>query len=245
MSETRTFGRRAKQGHHPSLREQPPSRCSHHQIGARPSAIFAARPRQLAADVVAKRRNAAEAEDSNGDFVTTADNSELGTSSLRGLAVGREASRQMGLQVMGRPPNGDRPRRPKPTPEQVERGRQIMLNAIGCAGWTLAAEFLMVPVQRKVLTENTARRVVNGALGCLKPCTRSRPIPPSTRRASPLRASATAGSARTRTADSLVCGGVATLAQSCRCGSLGGVGNDRAVLRRGAALARRYRNAYG
>lgn len=71
---------------------------------------------------------------------------------------------------MGRPPkpiNGEKPGRPKPTPEQIERGRQIMLAAIGSASWALVAELLIVLVRRKVLTDKAARKVMRGALDCI------------------------------------------------------------------------------
>lgn len=72
---------------------------------------------------------------------------------------------------MGRRPksiDGERPRLSrKLTPEQAEYGRQLMLAAIGCAGWALAAELLMVLTQRDVLTDKAARKVMHGALECL------------------------------------------------------------------------------
>lgn len=60
------------------------------------------------------------------------------------------------------------PRRPPPlTPEEIERGRGVVLHAIGIAGWAFAAELLIVLVDRKVLTDKQARKVMRGAVECV------------------------------------------------------------------------------
>lgn len=43
-------------------------------------------------------------------------------------------------------------------------GAQIMLDAIGAAGWALAAEMLIVLVQRGILTDKQGRKIMHGAV---------------------------------------------------------------------------------
>lgn len=50
----------------------------------------------------------------------------------------------------------------------VDPGGAIMLDAIGVAGWTLAAELLIVLVERKILTDKQGRKVMRGAIQTIK-----------------------------------------------------------------------------
>lgn len=43
-------------------------------------------------------------------------------------------------------------------------GGMILLDAIGVAGWALAAEVLIMLVQRDILTDKQGRRIMQGAL---------------------------------------------------------------------------------
>lgn len=63
---------------------------------------------------------------------------------------------------MGRPRKKQRHQLPKEG--VVDPGGAIMLDAIGVAGWTLAAELLIVLVQQDILTDRQGRRVMRGAV---------------------------------------------------------------------------------
>ena len=63
---------------------------------------------------------------------------------------------------MGRPPKKERHRLPKKG--VVDPGGKIMLDAIGVAGWALAAELLIILVQREVVTDKQGRKIMRGAV---------------------------------------------------------------------------------
>ena len=63
---------------------------------------------------------------------------------------------------MGRAPKKERHRLPKEG--ATDPGGAIMLDAIGVAGWALAAELLIVLVQRGLLTDKQGRKIMRGAV---------------------------------------------------------------------------------
>jgi hypothetical protein len=67
---------------------------------------------------------------------------------------------------MGRPPKKERHRLPKEG--VIDPGGAIMLDAIGVAGWALAAELLIILVERKILTDKQGRRTMRGAVQTIR-----------------------------------------------------------------------------
>ena len=59
-------------------------------------------------------------------------------------------------------------RQPARTPEELEQARQMMLHAIGVAGWAVAAELVMVLVEQKVMSDKRGRKVLIGATACIR-----------------------------------------------------------------------------
>ncbi|MCW5736334.1 MAG: hypothetical protein KIS73_19555 [Enhydrobacter sp.] len=61
---------------------------------------------------------------------------------------------------MGRPPKKERDR----LPNDGIIGGAIMLDSIGVAGWTLAAEILIFLVERDIITDKQGRKIMRGAI---------------------------------------------------------------------------------
>lgn len=94
---------------------------------------------------------------------------------------------------MGRPPEKARHRLPKNGIS--DPGGQIMLNALGAAGWALAAELVVVLVQRGMLTDKQGRKIVRGAIDSVIG-TSLHPSSPSMPRTTCWRASSASGNGK-------------------------------------------------
>ena len=59
-------------------------------------------------------------------------------------------------------------KRPRMAPEARTKGQENMLLALGGAGWALSAELLMVLVEKKILSDKAALKIMRGAADCLQ-----------------------------------------------------------------------------